>query len=63
MTLFFWEQTDWMQVRLGESPSQLVTKRMKNRPDVRGCTVNIQVQEHQKMQKNGGNVNGSYRRC
>ena len=25
MTLFRMEQTDWMQIRLGESPSQLVT--------------------------------------
>ena len=29
MTLFRMEQTDWMQIRLGESPSQLVTKRVQ----------------------------------
>ena len=26
MTLFRLEQTDWMQIRLGKGPSQLVTK-------------------------------------
>ncbi len=61
-------QMDRIRVRLGESPNQLVT--MEHTLTDQKCSGDHVSQrnsrcipEDRKTQENGGNVNGSYRRC